>query len=77
MLITWNGWENLTKMGFTTSLHPCNYLRERVSSKSYFNPLSANTKKMTKHTQTIRWKLSTNFLSVFDRFVGLGYKELK
>ena len=70
-------WENLTKMGLRPPSNPYNYLRERVCSESYFNPLSANTKKMAKHTQTIRWKLSTNFLSVFGRFVGLAYKELK
>ena len=30
--------------------------------------------KMVKHTQTIRRKLPTNCLSVFDRFVGLALK---
>ena len=32
---------------------------------------------MTKRTQTIRWQPSTNCLSVFDHFVGLGLKGLK
>ena len=31
---------------------------------------------MVKHTQTIRWLLPTNCLSVFDYFVGLALKEL-
>ena len=31
---------------------------------------------MVKHTQTIRLLLSTNFLSVFDHFVGLALKGL-
>ena len=33
--------------------------------------------KMVKHTQTIRRLLPTNYLSVFDHFVGLALKELK
>ena len=32
---------------------------------------------MVKHTQTIRWQLPTNFLNVFDHFVGLALKGLK
>ena len=31
---------------------------------------------MVKHTQTIRQKEPTNFLSVFDHFVGLAFKKL-
>ena len=31
---------------------------------------------MVKHTQTIRSLLETNFLSVFDHFVGLALKGL-
>ena len=31
---------------------------------------------MVKHTQTILCLLPTNFLSVFDHFVGLGFKKL-
>ena len=31
---------------------------------------------MVKHTQTIRWLLPTNSLSVFDHFVGLALKGL-
>ena len=33
--------------------------------------------KMVKHTQTIRWQIPTNCLSVFDHFVGLAIKGLK
>ena len=32
---------------------------------------------MVKHTQTIRRPHPTNFLSVFDYFVGLALKRLK
>ena len=32
--------------------------------------------KMVKHTQTICWQQPTNFLSVFDHFVGLARKGL-
>ena len=35
------------------------------------------THKMVKHNQTIRRLLPTNYLSVFDHFVGLALKELK
>ena len=31
---------------------------------------------MVKHTQTIRWLLPRNCLSVSDRFVGLALKRL-
>ena len=31
---------------------------------------------MVKHTEAIRWTLSTNCLSVFDHFVGLALKGL-
>ena len=31
---------------------------------------------MVKHTQTIRRLLPTNYLSVFDYFVGLAFKGL-
>ena len=31
---------------------------------------------MVRHTQTIRWLLQTNGLSVFDHFVGLALKGL-
>ena len=31
---------------------------------------------MVKHTQIIRRQKPTNFLSVFDHFVGLAFKEL-
>ena len=31
---------------------------------------------MVKHTQTFRWQKPTNYLSVFDHFVGLPLKGL-
>ena len=31
---------------------------------------------MVKHTQTIRWHKLTNYLNVFDHFVGLALKGL-
>ena len=34
------------------------------------------TDNMIKHTQAIRWKESTNCLSVLDHFVGLALKGL-
>ena len=30
---------------------------------------------MVKHAQTIRWQKPTNWLSVFDHFVGLTLKD--
>ena len=42
-----------------------------------FSPLSSNPVKMVKHTQTIRRQQPTNYLSVFDHFVGLVLKGLK
>ena len=32
---------------------------------------------MIKHTQTIRWQQLTDYLSVFDHFVGLALKGLR
>ena len=32
--------------------------------------------KMVKHIQIIRWQQPSNFLSVFDHFVGLSLKGL-
>ena len=40
-----------------------------------FNPLSASSKKMIKHTQTIRRQIADE-LSVSDHFVGLALKGL-
>ena len=37
---------------------------------------SANLKKWSTHTQAISQLLPTNFLSVFDHFVGLALKGL-
>ena len=75
VLITWNGWENLTKNGVLQPLsNPSNYLRGRVCTKSYFNSLSANPTKWPNILKQFVGKLSTNCLSVFNRFVGLAYK---
>ena len=40
-----------------------------------FNPLSANPSKWS-NTQTIRRQQPTNYLSLFDHFVGLALKGL-
>ena len=52
-----------------------------LSSSRYFNcgeiySFKRQPPKIVKHTQTIRWLLLTNFLSVFDQFVGLAVKGL-
>ena len=44
--------------------------------RTSFNSLSANLKKMVKHTQTICRQQPTNCLNVFDHFVGLVLKGL-
>ena len=54
--------------------NPSNYLRGRVCTKSYFNSLSANPTKWPNILKQFVGKLSTNCLSVFNRFVGLAYK---
>ena len=46
-------------------------------SRVKINLLSANATKWSKHNQIISRLLPTNFLSVFDRFVGLQLKGLK
>ena len=47
---------------------------EEVANK--FNPLSANFTKWSNTFKQFVGKLSTNCLSVFDHFVGLGLKGL-
>ena len=44
--------------------------------ESDLNPIKRQLYKMFKHTQTIRRLLPTNFLRVFDHFVGLALKRL-
>ena len=39
--------------------------------------LTPQPRKLAKHTQTIRCQQPTNFVSVFDHFVGLALKGLK
>ena len=46
-------------------------------TRKNFLPLKRQPHKMVKHTQTIRWLLPTNCLSVFDHFVELALKGLK
>ena len=41
-----------------------------------FKPFKRQPHKMAKHTQVIRQLLATNYLNVFDHFVGLGQKGL-
>ena len=40
------------------------------------SPFKRQPHKMVKHSQTIRQQLPTNYLSVFDYFLGLVLKEL-
>ena len=70
------GGKILQKWGLQPPFNPYNYLRVRVCTKSYFNPLSANPTKCpnTLKQQFIN-KLSTNFLSMFDHFVRLAYGD--
>ena len=41
-----------------------------------FLPFNRQSHKMVKHTQTIRWQQRTNYLRVFDHFVGSALKGL-
>ena len=43
---------------------------------SYTSPDKCQPHKMAKHTQTIRWLLPANCLSMFHQFVGLALKGL-
>ena len=61
------------------------YIKEQHHLSKKFKWIKANLNetferqphKMVKHTQTIRQQQPTNFLSVFDHFVGLALKRLK
>ena len=70
------GGKILQKWGLQPPFNLYNYLRGRVYTKIYFNPLSANP---TKWPNTLKQqfvnKLSTNRLSMFDHFVRLKYVE--
>ena len=70
------GGKILQKWGLQPPFNLYNYLRGRVYTKIYFNPLSANP---TKWPNTLKQqfvnKLSTNRLSMFDHFVRLTYGD--
>ena len=66
---TWNRPSRLAACCWPTDL------REKNTISLYVNPSSVNHK-MVKHTQTIRWSLPTNCLSVFDHLAGLAHKGL-
>ena len=47
------------------------------SIRGIFKPFKRQPHKMVKHTQTIRRQQPTNWLSLFDHFVGLVLKSLR
>ena len=57
------------------------YIQKHLSKvfceKSVLNPLSANFTKWLSTIKQFVGKLPTNYLSVFDHFVGLALKGLK
>ena len=57
------------------------YIQKHLSKvfceKSVLNPLSANFTKWSSTLKQFIGKLQTNYLSVFDHFVGLSLKGLK
>ena len=55
------------KWGLQPPFNPCNYLRARFSTESYFNTLSATQQDGQTH--------STNCLSICDHFVRLAYGD--
>ena len=66
----------MQKWGLQPPFNPYNYLRGRVCTKSYFNPLSASPTKWpnTLKQQFVK-KLSIICLSMFDHFVRLAYGD--
>ena len=48
----------------------------QIFKKNYVNPLSDNPTKWWKTLKQFVGKLPTNFLSVFEHFVGLPFEEL-
>ena len=46
-------------------------------TRKNFLPFKRRPHKIVKHTQTIRWLLPTNCLSIFYHFVGLALKGLR
>ena len=51
-------------------------VKNRFHATCNSQPYKRQPREMIKHTQTIRWQLPTNCLSVFDNFVGLALKGL-
>ena len=49
---------------------------DSVKGDKFINPLSANTTKWSNTLKQFVGKLPTNYLSVFDHFVGLALKRL-
>ena len=52
------------------------YILTKVFLYCKVQPFKRQHYKMVKHTQTIRWLLPTNCLSVVDHFAGLALKGL-
>ena len=52
------------------------WLRNSKPLKRLCNFFKREPHKMVKHTQTIRWLLKTNCLSLCDHFMGLALKGL-
>ena len=69
------GGKILQKWGLQSPFNPYNYLRVRVCTKSYFNPLSPNPTKWPYTLKQFANKLSTNCLNMFDHFVRLAYGD--
>ena len=69
VLITWNGWKNLTKNG-AYNLPSTPTTIEGEESESYLNSLSANPTKWPNTLKQLVGKLSTNCLIVFDHLWG-------
>ena len=48
----------------------------KATHERHILPFKTQPHKMVKHTQTLRRLLPTNYLSVFDHFVGLTLKNV-
>ena len=69
---------------YTLQLPKCPIVQRSFKNLSFydeygklFNPLSANPTKWSSTLKQFVGFLPTNYLSVFDHFVGLSHKELK
>ena len=52
------------------------FLGTKTNNQKTLSPFKHQPQKLVKHTQTVRWLLPTNCLSVFDYFVGLAFQGL-